>query len=255
MATSSPLNHSPVQYLIQAQGIQVRFGDFTALAAFDLLLAPGEVCALIGPNGAGKSTALKALAGLEAESGGKLLVHGQRPKAAPPSWKRLVGLLPEHLSLFDALSVEEHLVLSGDLYGLPRTETRRRADELLSLLGLQEGKSRYAAAASYGMRKKTALALALLHAPPLLLLDEPFEGLDPASCENVLALLCRARDRGVGIVVSSHMLMHVERLATQVLLLDRGRVAWRGQSLAQGDLHARYLELITAAPLPPLAWL
>ncbi len=222
---------------------------------FDLTVAAGAACALIGPNGAGKSTALRVLAGLEEETAGTLSVLGKRPVEGGAAWKRQVGLLPEHLALFDALTVEEHLHLSGDLYGLKRAETALRAGELLGLLGLEEGRGRFAAACSYGMRKKTALAMAMLHAPRLLLLDEPFEGLDPASCENVLALLRRAKQAGVGMVLSSHMLMHVERLADEVVLLDRGRAAWRGASMEVGDLHENYLRLIAAAPLPPLGWL
>ena len=130
-----------------------------------------------------------------------------------------------------------------------------RAGELLHLLGLVDGRNRFAAVCSYGMRKKTAFAMALLHAPKLLLLDEPFEGLDPASCESVLALLLRAKEKGMGIVISSHMLMHVERLADEVMLLDRGRPAWRSAALSEGGLHEHYLQLIAAAPMPPLAWL
>jgi ABC-2 type transport system ATP-binding protein len=123
------------------------------------------------------------------------------------------------------------------------------------LLRLMDGRNRFAAACSYGMRKKTAFAMAMLHGPKLLLLDEPFEGLDPVSCESVLALLLRAKERGMGIVVSSHMLMHVERLADEVVLLAGGRAAWRGATLAEGKLHEHYMRLIAAAPLPPLAWL
>jgi ABC-2 type transport system ATP-binding protein len=96
------------------------------------------------------------------------------------------------------------------------------------------------------MRKKTALALAVLHAPKVLILDEPFEGLDPASCETVLELLNLLKQRGAGLIVSSHMLMHVERLADEVLLLDGGRVVWRSEAKAEGELRAHYL--------PELGW-
>ena len=250
--------HSPYNGgvdLVACNGVGIRYGEVRALADFDLTLTSGKACALIGPNGAGTSTALKLLAGLEMESAGSLQVNGKRPGDAGPEWKRTIGLLPEHLALFDALTIAEHLELSGDLYGLARRETRERAEELLGLLGLGEGRERFAAACSYGMRKKTAFAMALLHRPKLLLLDEPFEGLDPASCENVLALLLRAKESGMGIVVSSHMLMHVERLSDEVLLLDGGRVGWRGTALSEGGLQEHYLRLIAAAPMPPLAWL
>jgi len=241
--------------LVECRGVAIRYGDLRALEDFDLTLPPGKACALIGPNGAGKSTVLKLLAGLETESAGSLLVNGKRPQDAGQAWKRDIGLLPENLALFDALTVAEHLELSGELYGLSRNETSMRTEELLTLLSLGEGRDRFAAACSYGMRKKTAFAMALLHAPKLLLLDEPFEGLDPASCESVLAVLLRAKSGGMGILVSSHMLMHVERLADEVVLLDRGRATWRGATVTEGGLQEHYLRLIAAAPLPPMAWL
>jgi ABC-2 type transport system ATP-binding protein len=208
----------------------------------------------VGPNGAGKSTALKILSGLESESHGTVRVLGERPRSAPRAWRSRIGVLPENLGLFDALSIEEHLRLSGQMYSLPAAASAQRSKELLEILGLSALSSRFAATCSYGMRKKTALALALLHAPKVLLLDEPFEGLDPASCETVLLLLQRAMAAGVGLVVSSHMLMHVERLATEVILLSHGAAVWRSNDPAQG-LREQYLQVVRPAPLPSLDWL
>ena len=238
--------------VIACQGLGVRYGEFEALRNFDLDLAPGRAAILVGPNGAGKSTCLKVLAGLESESFGTLSVLGVRPKSAPRAWRAGVGVMPEHLGLFDALSIEEHLKLSGDMYGVAMPQ--QRIEELLELLGLSEGRGRFAAACSYGMKKKTALALALMHAPKLLILDEPFEGLDPASCETVLGLLNELKARGVAMVVSSHMLMHVERLADEVLLLDGGEVVWRSGAVAEGELRAHYLDVVKAKALPAMEW-
>lgn len=234
--------------------LSVSYGTFVALEGFSLELVPGKAAVLVGPNGAGKSTCLKVLSGLEAETAGVVSVLGQRPKAAARGWRREVGVMPEHLGLFDALSIEEHLWLSAELYGLAREDAGRRIEQLLELLGLAEGRGRFAAACSYGMRKKTALALAVLHAPKVLILDEPFEGLDPASCETVLELLNVLKRRGAGLIVSSHMLMHVERLADEVLLLDGGKVVWRSEAKAEGELRAHYLDVVKARPLPGLEW-
>ncbi len=241
--------------VIECQGLGVNYGDFSALRDFDLHLPEGRAAVLVGPNGAGKSSCLKVLAGLESESAGRVEVLGHRPKSAPRQWRAQMGVMPEHLGLFDALSIEEHLSLSAGLYGIAMAETGRRSAELLNLLGLAEGKTRFAAACSYGMRKKTALALAILHAPKLLILDEPFEGLDPASCETVLALLNALKLRGTSLIVSSHMLMHVERLADEVLLLDGGVVVWRSAARAEGELRAHYLEVVKAKELPALEWI
>jgi ABC-2 type transport system ATP-binding protein len=246
------LENSPT---LTARGVSVRFGGFVALDSFDLSLQPGCAAALIGPNGAGKSTFLKVAAGLEAESSGSLNVLGERPKSATRTWKRHLGVLPEDASLFDALSLEEHCSLSGELYRLPRAETAQRCQELFSLLGIWEDRHRYAAAASFGMRKKTALALALLHNPRLLILDEPFEGLDPASCEIALAILQRSKASGASILFSSHLLHIVERLADEAILLERGRVSWRGAPRANGELQQSYLRSIAPAELTGLDWI
>jgi len=244
-----------VSTVIECLGLGVNYGDFSALRDFDLQLPPGRAAVLVGPNGAGKSSCLKVLAGLESESSGRVEVLGHRPKSAPRGWRAQMGVMPEHLGLFDALSIEEHLQLSAGLYGIDKAEAGRRIGELLDLLGLVEGKMRFAAACSYGMRKKTALALAILHAPKVLILDEPFEGLDPASCETVLALLNALKLRGTSLIVSSHMLMHVERLADEVLLLDGGVVVWRSEAKAEGELRAHYLDVVKAKDLPALEWM
>ncbi len=240
--------------VVECQSLSVQYGDFRALYDFNLQLPAGRATVLVGPNGAGKSSCLKVLAGLESESEGLVQVLGHRPRSAPRTWRASIGVMPEHLGLFDALTIEEHLQLSAQLYHLDPKSAPARISALLQTLGLDEGKSRFAAACSYGMRKKTAFALALLHAPKLLILDEPFEGLDPASCETVLALLNELKRRGVALIVSSHMLMHVERLADEILLLDGGRVVWRSESKSEGELRAHYLDVVKARPLPALEW-
>ena len=240
--------------IVECRGMGVQYGTFEALRGFDLQLEAGRASVLVGPNGAGKSSCLKVLAGLESESAGTVTVLGHRPKNAPRAWRSQLGVMPEHLGLFDALSIEEHLRLSGKLYGLSGKESATRTDELLELLGLSEGRTRFAAACSYGMRKKTALALAVMHAPKLLILDEPFEGLDPASCETALEFLLLLKRRGVAMIVSSHMLMHVERLADEVLLLSAGQVVWRSVAMAEGELRSHYLEVVKAKALPGLEW-
>ncbi len=243
-----------MKLLAECRDLAVHYGDFAALHGFSLEVRSGAAAVLVGPNGAGKSTCLKVVCGLEPESSGLISVLGHRPKAAPRQWRGEIGVLPEHLGLFDALSIEEHLALSAELHQIDRRSAQQRSEELLALLGLKEGRKRFAAACSYGMRKKTALALALVHAPQLLVLDEPFEGLDPASCETVVALLNSLKQKGVGMIISSHMLMHVERLADEVLLLDGGTVVWRTEAKAEGELRSHYLEVVHASTLPPMEW-
>lgn len=241
--------------LISCNAATVRYGDFTALSQFNLSVAANQCAVLIGPNGAGKSTCLKLLAGLENSSAGHVQILGQNPATASRPWRKQLGVLPEHLGLLEALTIDEHLLLTARVHGLSAAEARQRANDLLEVLGLANSPHTFASAASYGMRKKTALAMAILPAPRVLILDEPFEGLDPASCETVLALLLHILAQGRAIVASSHMLMHVERLATETVLLDHGQVSWRGTTTSEGELRRHYLDVITAATLPALDWL
>ena len=165
--------------MISCQGLTRRFGDFIAVHQVALDVPKGNICALLGPNGAGKSTLMKMLTGLLAPTSGDAAVEGFDVRKDVLAIKRISGILPEHLGLFDELTVEEHLLLSGPIYGLSAHETRARTGQLLHALGLEDGRNTFAAQCSHGMRKKTALALALLHNPSVLFLDEPFEGIDP----------------------------------------------------------------------------
>jgi ABC-2 type transport system ATP-binding protein len=174
--------------MIHCRNVTKRFGEFVAVDDVSLDL-PSGICALLGPNGAGKSTLLKILAGLLPPDAGELRIPG----------KREMGVLPEDLGLFDALTIEEHLELCGPIYGLSRTETRERTGALLRILGLENGRYTYLDQCSHGMRKKTALAMALLHNPRVLLLDEPFEGIDPVSSVTIRDLLIAVAGRGIAV--------------------------------------------------------
>ncbi|HTQ58349.1 MAG TPA: ABC transporter ATP-binding protein [Bryobacteraceae bacterium] len=166
--------------MISCRNVTKRFGEARALddVSFEL---PAGIGAVLGPNGAGKSTLLKILAGLLAADSGDVRISGCDLFADPVTVRRSIGVLPEDMGLFDGLTVEEHLELCGPIYGLGKRETRERGDALLRVLGLEDGRYTYLDQCSHGMRKKTALAMALLHGPRVLLLDEPFEGIDPAS--------------------------------------------------------------------------
>lgn len=221
-----------------------------------LEVAPGTICACLGPNGAGKSTTVGMLTGLLKPSAGEALVGGLDVTKQPREVKRIAGVLPEDLGLFDSLTVEEHLRLSGPIYGLSKHETQTRADQLLRLLALETGRHTFLDECSYGMRKKTALALALLHNPRVLFLDEPFEGIDPVTSSNINDLLVRLAKRGVTILLTSHILSIVERLATQIVLLKEGRVVWDSPAseLPQA-LEQHYFDLLETPVMEDVPWL
>ena len=147
--------------MIEARKLTKTYGGHVAVDALDLNIERGTICAFLGPNGAGKSTAVKMLTGLLTPTSGQATVAGIACSPATPALSRAVGVLPESLGLFDSLTVEEHLTLTGSVYGLRAAETERRTTELLSALALEDGRQTFLDECSYGMRKKTALAMAL----------------------------------------------------------------------------------------------
>lgn len=242
--------------MISCAQLTRRFGQFTAVDGVTFEVRPGGICAFLGPNGAGKSTTVKMLTGLLQPSGGSATVAGIDVAKDPLAVKRVVGVLPENLGLFDSLTVEEHLALSGEVYGVSKRETRERADQLLTVLALEEGRRTFASECSHGMRKKTALAMALLHNPRVLFLDEPFEGIDPVTSRAILDLLAEVARHGVTVFLTSHILSIVEKLATQIVIIQQGKIAWDSPpaDLPQ-TLEQHYFDLLESHPEVDLPWL
>ena len=199
--------------MISCRNLTRRFGDFTAVNGLNLEVEGGTICAFLGPNGAGKSTTVKMLTGLLAPSSGEVKVCGLDAPANALELKRRIGVLPEDLGLFDDLTVEEHLLLTGDIYGVPREESRARTAQLLHALSLEHGRRTFAASCSHGMRKKTAFAMALLPNPQVLFLDEPFEAIDPVTAKIMRDLLKSCSGHGITVFLTSHILSMVERIA------------------------------------------
>jgi len=210
--------------VIVARGLVRTFGDKTAVAGIDLSVPAGSFFGFLGPNGAGKTTTLRMLTGLLAPSAGEAEIAGRSILREPVVVKRLIGVVPDTLALFDRLSLWEHLTLVGQVYGLSRTETEARGRDLLQLLGLWDDRGAYAVDASHGMRKKLALALALIHAPRILFLDEPFEGIDPIAGKVLRDLLRRLSGRGTTIFLTSHILEIIERLVDRLAIIVRGEI-------------------------------
>ncbi|HUA21347.1 MAG TPA: ABC transporter ATP-binding protein [Bryobacteraceae bacterium] len=242
--------------MISSRNLSRRFGEFTAVDNVSFEVPSGGICALLGPNGAGKSTLMKMLTGLLAPTSGEAFVAGYDVRKEPLAVKHAAGILPESLGLFDALTIDEHLLLSGPIYGLTHAETRRRAAQLLHALSLEEGRDTFLNQCSQGMRKKTALALALLHNPRVLFLDEPFEGVDPVTADTIRNLLAAIAGRGVTIFLTSHILSIVNRLADQILVIRGGRVVWQSAAsdLPQ-SLEEVYFGLVEASTVDDLPWL
>lgn len=242
--------------MILCRNLTRRFGEFTAVDSLRFEVAPGAICAFLGPNGAGKSTTVKMLTGLLPPSSGSVAVCGLDPAAKPIELKRQVGVLPEDLGLFDDLTVEEHLLLTGAVYGLSRHDTHARAAQLLHALSLEHGRHTFAASCSHGMRKKTAFAMALLPNPRVLFLDEPFEAIDPVTSKIMRDLLESVARRGITIFLTSHVLSVVEQIATQIMMIRKGRIVWNSPiaDLPQA-LEQHYFDLVEAPVVEELEWL
>jgi ABC-2 type transport system ATP-binding protein len=217
-------------------------------------VSEGSVCVLLGPNGAGKSSLLKILAGLLGSSGGTAEVCGMR--AGDPVLKQIIGVVPESLALFDALTIAEHLELTAAVYKVKRVDAGRRIEQLLRVLRLAGDKRTFVHQCSYGMKKKTALAMALLPNPRVLLLDEPFEGMDPITAEALRLQLRASAGRGATVFLTSHILSLVDGVADQVVLLNRGQLL-RDSPVAglTRPLKDIYFDAIEPAPFEDLGWL
>ena len=243
------------QNMLHCHDVSKRFGQFVALdgITFDL---PAGICALLGPNGAGKSTLLKILTGLLPPDSGEVRIAGFDVATEPLRVKRAIGVLPEDLGVFDALTVEEHLELCGPVYGLSRHETRERAGALLRILGLEKGRDTYLDQCSHGMRKKTALAMALLHNPRVLLLDEPFEGIDPVSSVTIRDLLIAVSRRGIAVFLTSHALAMIPQLATEIMMIRGGHIVFHSAAADLGrPLEELYFDLVETPQQEDLPWL
>jgi ABC-2 type transport system ATP-binding protein len=214
---------------IQTQNLTRRFGDLTAVDSLDLTVPRGIIFGFLGPNGAGKSTTINMLISLLPPTAGTAKVGGFDIQEQPLEVKRHIGVMPEGLSLYERLTASEQIELVGRLHGLDHAEIYRRIPTLLELLELEDSADKMILDYSHGMRKKTALACALIHAPEILFLDEPFEGIDPISTRAIKEILRDMVDRrGTTVFFSTHVMELAERFCDQVGIINKGQLAGMG---------------------------
>ncbi len=228
----------------------------------DLVVEAGRFYGFLGPNGAGKSTTIKMLTGLLAPSAGSMhiLDTDTRDEKRALAVKRRVGVVPEDLALFDNLTGREYLTFVGRMYGLPRDTIRNRADELLAIMDLANEDKKLTLEFSHGMKKKLALAAALIPKPDLLFLDEPFEGVDAVASRVLRDTLKRAVSRGATVFLTSHVLEIVEKLCTDVGIIANGRLVHQGSMedlRRDGTLEDKFLAVVgnRQYEAPTLSWL
>jgi ABC-2 type transport system ATP-binding protein len=215
---------------IVAQGLSRSFGNLVAVDHVDLRVDAGQFFGFLGPNGAGKSTTIRMMTGLLAPTAGTINLLGLSLEGNPVEVKRQIGVVPEGLALFDRLTGNEYLNFVGRMYGLDRATAAQRTNELLDFMDLADRTKTLIVDYSHGMKKKLALAAAVIHGPKILFLDEPFEGVDAVAAGTLKTMLHNMTERGSTIFLTSHVLEIVERLCSHVAIINKGRI------IAQGSL-------------------
>jgi ABC-2 type transport system ATP-binding protein len=223
--------------VIETEGLSKRFGETLAVSELSLQVAAGEVMGFLGPNGSGKTTTIRLLMGLLRPSAGRAAILGRDCHADAVALKRDVGYLPDEPFLYPYLSGVETLELVAGLHGFAAAEGRRRATAIAERLDLGDAMRAYTVTYSLGMKKRLALALALIHAPRVLILDEPTNGLDPDGARQMRGMISELAAGGCTIFLSTHLLDAAERLCHRVAIIQRGKLQAVG---TPDELRARY---------------
>lgn len=255
-----PTDPEPTWPAITTRGLHKAFRGRTAVVSVDLDVPTGAFCGLVGPNGSGKTTTLRMMAGLLRPDAGRAWIHGVDVWEQPVDVRRRLGVVPDPLNLFDRLTAREILTHLGELRGMERADIEQRSDELLAVMDLSDAADEQVGGYSHGMRKKTAIAAAMLHRPAVLLLDEPFEGVDPLSAVVVRTMLDRYRAAGGTVLISSHAMDLVERMCDHVAVMAKGSVLAFGRTedlRGAGRLEDVFIDLVggAGADVVGLDWL
>ncbi len=246
---------------IRIQSVTKRFGPLVAVSDVSLEVPEGTFLGLLGRNGAGKSTLIKMITGLMKPTQGEIHVLGEKVSMTSLDIKRRIGVTPQRMAMIDGLTGAQYLRLIGRLYGLEDDVIDERRKELFDVLELEPESRTLIGDYSYGMQKKTALCAALIHGPELLLLDEPFEGVDPVTVRVIKDLLLGLNRKGTTLVLTSHALDLVETLCPVLAIIDGGKVLASGTIEAlkaahgEGDsLEQIFLELTGGGRKGELSW-
>ncbi|WP_434317128.1 ABC transporter ATP-binding protein [Leifsonia sp. P73] len=232
--------------VLTVHGLSKRYGSIVAVDGVSLDVREGSFYGIVGPNGAGKTTTLSMITGLLRPDEGRIVVHGVDAWTEPVRAKHVIGVLPDKLRLFDRLTGAQFLHYAGTLRGLSAKTVHARTADLANAFGIADALDRLVADYSAGMTKKIALAAAMIHSPRLLVLDEPFESVDPVSAANVVDILQRYTAAGGTVVLSSHGMDMIERVCDSVAIIVRGQVLAAGtidEVRGEQTLEERFVDL------------
>lgn len=221
-----PKDGRPVD--VQVLDLVKTFGKIEAVKGVSFTIGKGEIFGLLGPNGAGKSTTINMMCGYLAPTSGDTIIDGISITKEPMKVKRILGVVPQEIALYNDLTSMENLEFFGEIYGLPRKERRLRAEDVLHFVGLYDRRNEPVKNFSGGMQRRINMAIAMLHQPNLLLMDEPTVGVDPQSRENIFDTIEKLRDRGTTILYTTHYMEEAERLCNHIAIMDEGRIIAMG---------------------------
>lgn len=212
---------------IRFENLTRKYGEFTAVDKIDLDIPRGSFYGFLGPNGAGKSTTINMLTGLISPTSGRIIVLGNDVVKKPIQVKKLMGIVPENLNLYDRLKAREYLIFSGILYGMNHPSAVERTLEILEMLEVDAEK--FISELSMGMKKKVSLGAALIHDPEILVLDEPFISVDAISARKIKDILLKMVSTGVTVFMTTHTMEIVEKLCDSVAIIHKGKIQLNGK--------------------------
>lgn len=244
-----------MEYALQVSQLQKSYGQKTALHGVSFQVRTGTCFGLLGPNGAGKSTTMKILAGILAPDSGSVHAFGIDAVQRARDVRKVIGYVPQNITLYEKLSAYDNLIFFGEMYGLQGATLKQRISEVLEQVGLQDRARDALSTFSGGMMRRVNMAAALLHRPKLIILDEPTVGIDPQSRNHIFEMIRQLNQEGVTILYSTHYMEEVEVMCEDVAIIDHGSVIANGslhELLAQYGTQSVYVETDGAAA-PDLA--
>jgi len=235
-----------VSNIIEVRNLKKYFGKgeklVKAVDGISLEIHENEIFGLLGPNGAGKTTSLRMIIGLLKPDAGKITIMGQDPHTNGKELKRMLGIIPQSLTFYDDLTVEENLWFLTKIYDIPKKEAKKRIDTLIAVVGLDEKRKHLARTLSGGLQKRLNLILGLVHDPKIILCDEPTPGLDPQSRVAVWEVIKDLPKQGKTVILTTHFMEEADRLSDRVAIIDHGKILVLDtpkklkSSIGEGDL-------------------